>query len=125
MSEESPAKPDLTTASDDDVTAYIQHKLGTKLEELKARYGEVVFLRTAAGVVVIRRPSRQEYQRWMSTVRQDMARANEVLSKQCLLDPDLATFETWLESKYGILTAMSDALTDLAGATGKLEAKKL
>lgn len=88
--------------------------------------GEVVLVETVLGSAVFRAPTRDEYKRWREQVHDARKKsdATETLVRTCVLYPDRKTFDTWLDARAGIADECGDAVTDLAGATGRASVKR-
>ncbi len=99
-----------------------------KIQELKAKYTDLVSVESAGGdVMVFRKPRRLEYDQWFDG-REKGSQAALNLAQQCLVYPDKQGMMTILEANPALLMCKSgilDAITDLAGADGGSISKKL
>ena len=101
---------------DEEAVAAAEEKHGRSIE-----YGErmvdgrkIAIVRTDLGVVIVKRPNHVIFKRF-----QDSGEANseefERLVRPCLVHPDSATFDRYLEEQPGILGRVAGAVATLAG----------
>ncbi len=83
-----------------------------------------VAVRTPAGVVAIRKPSRAEYKRFMSQASDDKVVAMENLAKSCCRHPGAAELEKWFEQYAGISGSIANAALEMIGVEKDPEVKK-
>ncbi len=93
---------------------------------LKARYGDLQQVKTAAGYLVFRKPTRAEFQRFRSMATSGKTpEATDMIAALCVVRPSRAVFSGLLEQWPGIISACGDACALLAGITQDAEQKKL
>lgn len=92
--------------------------------KLKATGQEFEAVKTRAGVAAIRKPTRQEYKRFMAQAGTDKVVAMENLAKSCCLHPGAAALDGWFEQYPAISGALANSALDLAGIDGDPEVKK-
>jgi hypothetical protein len=100
------------------------------VEDLKAKHGpNLCGVKTRDGaVLVFKRPSRQEYDRWFDTRDKAPSSAARELAQACLVYPERNDMIAALEAQPALLMCkggISDAITDLAGLDQETELKKL
>lgn len=77
--------------------------------------------------IVIKAPPRGEYKRFRSMLFNDEQKpeALETLAKACLVYPEPAQFQAMLEDRPALAETVGGHAAELAGAEGKIDAKKL
>lgn len=91
---------------------------------IRAKGVPFVGVRTPAGVVAIRKPTRAEYKRFMSQASDDKVVAMENLSKSCCEHPGAAELEKWFEQAAGISGSLANAALEMIGVEKDPEVKK-
>lgn len=91
--------------------------------------GRVARVSTQKGMVVVRVPEDAEYQRWRATSKkakkaQADLEAGWALGRRCVIHPDRATFESWVEEFPGLADKVQLAALRLADAVQEDEAGK-
>jgi len=111
-----------------------------KLDELEAKYKRIAYLKgkeesynkddgsTGTRVsweCVFRRPSRAEYKQFrsMSHNPSQVADAQEILARKCVLIPEPKDFDALLEDWPGIPEAATKAFTELTGISAQEDLK--
>ena len=99
------------------------------IAELKAKHGEsLVAVSTPDGTeIVLRKPKRIEYDRWINQSEKDGNVAAMQLAKACRVHPDESIFDSVLEKYPAILRCTNGfvpSIIELAGV-GEAQAKKL
>lgn len=106
-----------------------------KLDELEQREGDdnVRPLWTPAGLVVLRRPTLAECQRFEEAVAQDGKRAEKAqrqvaaiakLGRPCVIHPEASVLESWCEEFGGLPTQIGKAAAEFAAIVLEEEAGK-
>lgn len=103
-----------------------------KIQELKDAHGsELVSVDVDGTVLVFRKPTRTEFDRWIDKTRSDNANGSKharELVKSCRVYPDEPSLDAALERRPAMLTStLLDAVTEMAGLGGgsELVVKKL
>lgn len=98
-----------------------------KIEELKAKYGELHVLEHQGNEVIVTAPNRPTWKRFRSQILDDRKHdiALEELVRACVVYPDRATFDALLDKKPGLVETFGKAVTELAGSGGNPEKKAL
>ena len=95
-------------------------------EELEAKYGEITAVKTKSGVAVFRCFKRAEYARYNKLLFEEKTRpqAFEALVCACVVKPDAATFQGWLDKYAGITQTCLNAVLELGGVDADAQTKK-
>ena len=94
--------------------------------KLRAEHGEFTAVRTKVGVAAFRCYTRQEYARYNSLIFDEKKRpqAFEALVAACVIKPDKATFQAWLDKAPGITETCLNAVLELGGVERDAQTKK-
>lgn len=100
------------------------------IEGLKSQHGpDLCGVKTRDGsILVFRRPTRLEYDRWFDTREKSPSSAARELAQSCIVHPGRDAMIAALDAQPALLMCkggISDALTDLAGLDQETELKKL
>jgi hypothetical protein len=106
----------------------------SEIAALKAKFGDKLKLIPIpadefepACEVVVKKPPRGEYKRFrsMSLDADERADAIETIARACVVYPDAAGFSALLEDRPALAEVVGNKVLEMAGAEGKIEAKKL
>ena len=91
-----------------------------KIEEWKSKYGDVLNIKSRFGQMVFRTPARGDYNRFSEAALDATGKVNkraamEDLVRSSLLYPSVEVFDGILDKKPGYLSAITNALRELAG----------
>ena len=94
---------------------------------LKDAHGELHQLEANGLVVIVRKPSRGEYKRFMSEGADDRKRVNasENLVRTCVVWPERKVFDQMLEEFPGLAESYGFQVLEMAGAVEEASRKKL
>jgi hypothetical protein len=101
-----------------------------KIAELKEKHGsKLSAVMAPKGVLVFRKPSRAEYDRWSDKTNANRGEASSAareLAQCCLVTPDRDTFIAILEDAPSLLCGeILSAITSMCGLDETYEIKKL
>ncbi len=108
--------------SDKEVKEEIPGLPQAKIDELKAKHGPLACVIVNDTVLVFRKPSRTEYDRWFdknASNKPESSKHARELAKACRVLPDEAGLDAVLEAKPAIL--MCEVLNSITGLAGLQE----
>ena len=97
------------------------------LDALKAKHGEIFALATDDAEIIIRKPTRTEYRKFLRESAETDLRAGAIedLVRAVVLVPDAQGFGAMLNELPGLCEEFAPHILKLAGLTGKAIVKKL
>ena len=97
------------------------------IDKLKSEHGECKLIKTNNLEIVIRRPKRGEYKRFMRSVSSDRDKSDaiETLVKDCVVHPSLKEFDALLDMLPALCEELGEHVLEMAGLSGKAQAEKL
>lgn len=97
-----------------------------KREELEAKHGEILAVRTKAGPAAFIGPTRTQYRRHLTSLNDEKSRPERIeeLVLLCLVWPDKATMNAMIERKPGIAPTCYSAILTFSGLEDDKETKK-
>lgn len=98
-----------------------------RIAELKAAHGEVYEITACDVTVVVKAPTRAQYNQYRTLMFDPDRRAlaNQGLLLNCVVDPDRAGMEALLERLPGLAETIGSEIAEIAGLTKQVETKKL
>jgi hypothetical protein len=97
------------------------------IRDLKAKHGELHMLTSGDAVVIVRKPTRKEYERFRANSsdpnKRDIAVASLVTT--VLVHPDRAAFDKMLDAAPGLCEEFAEPVLELVGLTGQAQSAKL
>lgn len=101
--------------------------LGEELrKKLEADHGEIVAVQTKSGVAAFRVFTKGEYDAYNKILIDEKRRpeAFGLLVRTCVVHPDKATFNAWVDKYPAIVTTCISHVLELGGLNAEAEAKK-
>lgn len=97
------------------------------IDKLKSEHGECKLVKTNGLEIVVRRPRRGEYKRFMKGVSNDRDKADavETLVLDCVVHPTRKEFDALLDTLPALCEELGEHVLELAGLSGKAQAEKL
>jgi hypothetical protein len=104
----------------------------TQIEDLKLKHGEIHLLEHpvyADAVVIARRPSKMDYDRFVSEASDDRknvkTKALETFVKRAIVHPERTQVDKLIERYPGLVAGYGDKLLEMVAVDQRVEAKKL
>lgn len=106
------------------------HPSEAQLAEVRAKHptASLHLLEFDDGAIVAKQPTPGEWKRFVTATLADRgqsANALETLVRSCLVWPDPAAFDALIEERPALIQRLGDKLSDIAGASENVRAKKL
>lgn len=97
------------------------------IDKLRSEHEDCKLIKTNGLEIVVRRPRRGEYKRFMKAVsnERDKADAIETLVLDCVVHPPRAEFDKLLDKLPALCEELGEHVLELAGLSGKAQAEKL
>ena len=104
-----------------------KRKLDEVVTKLKAEHEEIHLLTAGEHQVIVRPPTRGEYQRFkeMGFDEKKRTKAHETILRSCCVYPTPEELDALLEKRPALATNFGAKVTDIAGLEHEAEAKKL
>lgn len=105
-----------------------------QIKELKEKHGKRIAVVPIPATewdeaceIVVKAPPRGEYKRFRKMLFDDTEKADalETLAKACVIHPELQQFQKMLDDRPALAETVGGKAAELAGAEGKVDAKKL
>lgn len=84
-------------------------------EHGRIRDGKIGAIESRLGVVIVKRPTSQEYQRFMKGDPKRVREDADTLVRCCIIYPSLVVFDAMLEEQPGLIDPLLAACVQLAG----------
>jgi hypothetical protein len=97
------------------------------IDKLRAEHEDCKLIKTNGLEIVVKRPNRGEYKRFMKSVssERDKADAIETLVLDCVVHPTRKEFDALLNKLPALCEELGEHVLELAGLSGKAQAEKL
>ncbi len=97
----------------------------SKLDDLRAKHGDVAVLSAEGYEVAVKRPGRAEYGKWRKRSGDPATRpeATEVLFRDCCVDPEPAAVGAMLDKRPALGDVFGAECLKLAGLSAEADAK--